>query len=86
VKRYRVDFSYGRYFFNERDDGDWISFEDSAAEIHRLNNQLTAAHLERDSLKRTMRLIEVQDQGCGGNLKPEEIYRAMQKLARETLS
>ncbi len=28
MKRYRVDFSYGRYFFAPADDGDWVHFED----------------------------------------------------------
>jgi hypothetical protein len=36
VKRYRVDFSYGRYYFEEREDGDWVRFEDHSTEIERL--------------------------------------------------
>jgi len=36
VKRYRVDFGYGRYYFEERADGDWIRFTDHEAEIERL--------------------------------------------------
>jgi hypothetical protein len=36
-------------------------------------------------LRDAIKLIECQDQGCGGNLKPEEIYQAMQRIARETL-
>lgn len=35
MKRYRVDFSYGRYFFEERPDGDWVKYEDHEAIIRR---------------------------------------------------
>lgn len=59
MKRYRIDFSYGRYFFDERADGDWVRFDDHAEEVHRLNNALTAAYLERDGLKR---LLEAEQQ------------------------
>lgn len=33
MKRYRVDFGYGRYFFDEREDGDWVRFEDHEARV-----------------------------------------------------
>ena len=32
-----------------------------------------------------LKLIACQDEGCGGNLRPEEIYRSMQKLARRAI-
>lgn len=58
MKQYRVDFSYGRYFFDERDDGDWVRFEDHEAEIRRLRedrasaiDRLTPLGLENGRLK-----------------------------------
>lgn len=53
MKRFRIDFSYGRYFFDERADGDWVSFDDHAAEVHELHDRLTQVMLERDALDRT---------------------------------
>ena len=35
MKRYRIDFSYGRYFFDERPDGDWVRFKDHEEIIRR---------------------------------------------------
>lgn len=34
---------------------------------------------------RWIKLIRDQDQGCGGNLSPSEIYQAMQRTANEAL-
>ena len=45
----------------------------------------TAATQEIQRLRDVLALIEAQDQGCGGNLSAEEIYKAMQRLAREAL-
>jgi hypothetical protein len=33
IERYRVDFGYGRYFFEKNPEGDWVKFADAAAEI-----------------------------------------------------
>lgn len=30
MKRYRVDFGYGRYYFEEHADGDWMRYQDYA--------------------------------------------------------
>lgn len=35
----------------DSDTGDLVRFADHAAEVHKLNNELTAALLERDALK-----------------------------------
>lgn len=40
---------------------------------------------EIERLRAGIRLIEVQDQGCGGNLTPSEIYRSMQRICAELL-
>jgi hypothetical protein len=36
----------------ESDRGEWVRFEDHAAEVHRLNNELTKLTLELAALKR----------------------------------
>lgn len=50
MKRYRL---IGNEF-QESTGGAWVRFEDAAADVHRLNNQLTAAYLQRDALKREL--------------------------------
>ena len=50
MKRYRVDFGYGRYYFEERADGDWMRFEDHEAIIRR---QAAAALSGMDAAKAT---------------------------------
>ena len=42
MKRYRVDFGYGRYYFEERDDGDWMRYADHQVELERLRAALRA--------------------------------------------
>ena len=39
-----------------------------------------------DKVENTFRLIAAQDQGCGGNLNPCEIYKAMQKIAIDAIA
>jgi len=39
-----------------------------------------------NKIENTFKLIAAQDQGCGGNLRPDEIYKAMQKLALDAVS
>lgn len=65
MKRYRIDFSYGRYYFEERDDGDWVKQAETQAAIDewknlahkreytisQLRNDLTACQLDCDALK-----------------------------------
>lgn len=46
-------------------------------------NQNVSLVLEK--FENTFKLIAAQDQGCGGNLSPTEIYKAMQKLALDAI-
>lgn len=55
------------------------------AKILELRKALTAVEKERDELRRALYLIEHQDESCGGNLRPYEIYMAMQRIARAAL-
>lgn len=42
MQRYRVDFGYGRYYFEPHDTGDWMHFVDHEAAVLRLKAGLLA--------------------------------------------
>jgi hypothetical protein len=54
----------------ESDRGEWVRFEDHAAEVHRLNNELTKLTLELAALKRE------KPRRCSGSACGEPVERA----------
>ena len=47
IKRFRVDFDYGRYFFDPKPDGDWVRHADHLAALEQLTKQLDQEAIER---------------------------------------
>lgn len=41
--------------------------------------------LSNKEMAQTLRLIRAQDQGCGGNLNPQEILTAMQRMLDDVI-
>jgi hypothetical protein len=41
MKRYRVDFGYGRYYFEPNEAGDWVQFQDAQADSESTQNKIT---------------------------------------------
>lgn len=71
-------------FSKEKDDGDWISFEDAQAEvadmaqtIKLLRDGLTAAYLQRDALRTGIKTLQST---CCGSHDPCNGCRALLKL------
>jgi len=57
LKRYSFD---GERPFEDEPFGVWVKFVDHAAEVHTLNNQLTAAILERDALAHDLGVVQCE--------------------------
>lgn len=60
------------YQMVEFDLGDWVRFEDVQAEIHALNNEITALKLERDALKKAGTFTELDFVRVGDALNSKE--------------
>ena len=52
MKRFKVDFGYGRYYFEEHEIGDWVRFEDAQSALDA--RDATIAKL-REALRRAKR-------------------------------
>lgn len=68
MKRYQLVLKGDTGFIrlDEHPEGSWLRFDDHAAEVHRLNNALTAAYLELAAIKA---LLESQSRALTAALR-----------------
>lgn len=63
MKRFKIDFGYGRYFFDEKPEGDWVKYEDAQAELQQLRAILTQAPIAKITVR----------EGCMANA-PDDVH------------
>lgn len=71
VNRYRVDFGYGRYYFEPNETGDWVTYEDHETENERLRAFAETRSAETREIRVERHVLQNQN---------ERLRAALQKI------
>jgi hypothetical protein len=70
IKRYKVDFGYGRYFFDPSEDGDWVTWQghlDDTSQLReallKCDQEVAELQAERDAFKKAI-ISACSEMGC----------------------
>lgn len=67
---------------SELKDAGW---NDAAQVLWEAESRIRDLEAENARLREAMKLITLQHMGAGGNMRPEEVQAAMERIAREAL-